>query len=65
MDFHSDESLVIESHLQLEDGRKQHVKLLALPQMPDGFFLLPALTARWELCRCAKKKGIKVPQDVR
>jgi LacI family transcriptional regulator len=58
-----DESLVVESNLQLEDGRESMQKLLALTQMPDGVFSASAYGVMGAL-QVLKEKGIKVPQEV-
>jgi LacI family transcriptional regulator len=61
--FTYDESLVVESNLQLEDGRESMQKLLALPQMPDGIFSASAYGVMGAL-QVLKEKGIKVPQEI-
>ena len=58
-----DESLVVESDLQLEDGRESMQKLLTLSQMPDGIFSASAYGIMGAL-QVLKEKGIKVPQEV-
>jgi len=58
-----DESLVVESNLQLEDGRNSMLKLLLLPQLPDGVFSTSAYGIMGAL-QVLKEKGIKVPQEV-
>lgn len=58
-----DESLVIESNLQLEDGRNSMLKLLSLAQPPDGIFSSSAYGVMGAL-QVLKEKGIKVPEDV-
>ncbi len=58
-----DESLIVESDLQLEDGRNSMIKLLSLPKIPDGVFSASAYGIMGAL-QVLKEKGIKVPQDV-
>ena len=58
-----DESLVVESNLQLEDGRNSMLKLLSLPQLPDGVFSTSAYGIMGAL-QVLKEKGIKVPQEI-
>ena len=58
-----DESLIVESNLQLEDGRNSMLKLLSLSPMPDGVFSASAYGAMGAL-QVLKERGIKIPQDV-
>jgi LacI family transcriptional regulator len=58
-----DESLIIESNLQLEDGRNSMLKLLTLHAVPDGVFSSSAYGIMGAL-QVLKEKGIKVPQEV-
>jgi LacI family transcriptional regulator len=58
-----DESLVIESNLQLEDGRNSMDQLLKMNDMPDGIFSASAFGAVGAL-QVLKEKGIKVPEQV-
>lgn len=58
-----DSSLVIESNLQLEDGRKSMLKLLALKKRPDAVFSSSAYGAMGAL-QVLKEKKIRVPQEV-
>ncbi len=58
-----DESLVIESNLQLEDGRLSMEKLLALPKRPDGIFSSSDYGAMGAL-QVLKENGIKVPKEM-
>jgi LacI family transcriptional regulator len=58
-----DESLIVESNLQLEDGRDGMIKLLSLDQLPDAIFSASASSAMGAL-QVLKERGIKVPQDV-
>jgi LacI family transcriptional regulator len=57
------ESLVIESNLQLEDGRNSMAQLLKSKEMPDGVFSSSAFGILGAL-QVLKEKGIRVPQDV-
>jgi LacI family transcriptional regulator len=58
-----DESLIVESDMQLEDGRKSMQKLLRLGQPVDAVFSASAYGAVGALQIC-KEKGVRVPQDV-
>lgn len=58
-----DESLVIESNLQLEDGRESMEKLLKLSKRPDGVFSSSDYGAMGAL-QVMKEKGIKVPKEI-
>ena len=58
-----DESLVVESNLQLEDGRSSMQQLLKHKQIPDGLFSSSALGAMGAL-QVLKEKKISVPQQV-
>lgn len=58
-----DESLVIESNLQLEDGRLSMEKLLSLPKRPDGIFSSSDYGAMGAL-QVLKENGIKVPKEI-
>jgi LacI family transcriptional regulator len=58
-----DESLVVESNLQLEDGRNSMERLLKLSEMPDGIFSASAYGIMGAL-QVLKEKGIQVPQQV-
>lgn len=57
------EELIVESNLQLEDGRSSMQKLLALPVVPDAIFSASDLGAMGAL-QVLKENNIKVPQDV-
>jgi LacI family transcriptional regulator len=57
------ESLVIESNLQLEDGRTSMLQLLQHNEIPDGVFSASAYGILGAL-QVLKEKNIKVPQDV-
>ncbi|HMG89447.1 MAG TPA: LacI family DNA-binding transcriptional regulator [Chryseolinea sp.] len=57
------ENLVIESNLQLEDGRNSMAQLLKGKEMPDGVFSSSAFGILGAL-QVLKEKNIRVPQDV-
>jgi LacI family transcriptional regulator len=57
------ESLVIESNLQLEDGRNSMAQLLRSKEMPNGVFSSSAYGILGAL-QVLKEKNIRVPQDV-
>jgi LacI family transcriptional regulator len=58
-----EESLVIESNLQLEDGRNSMTQLLKLKPMPDAVFSASALGAMGAM-QVLKEKGFKIPSQV-
>ncbi len=58
-----DESLVVESNLQLEDGRDSMLQLLNLPELPDAVFSASAFGIMGALQVC-REKNIKVPDQV-
>nr|WP_082883143.1 LacI family DNA-binding transcriptional regulator [Rufibacter roseus] len=58
-----DESLVIKSNLQLEDGRESMKQLLKLEQRPDAVFSASDYGAMGAM-QVAKEQGLKVPQDI-
>ncbi len=58
-----DEELVIESNLQLEDGRKSMKKLLALKEMPDAVFSASDYGAMGAM-QVLKENKIKIPEQV-
>lgn len=58
-----DESLVVESNLQLEDGRNSMLQLLKLKHLPDAVFSSSAYGAMGAL-QVLKEKGIRVPDQV-
>lgn len=58
-----DPELVIDSDLQLEDGRKSMKKLLALDQKPDAVFSASDYAAMGAM-QVLKENGIKIPQDI-
>lgn len=57
------EQLVVESNLQLEDGRTSMEKLLKLRQMPDAVFSASALGAVGAM-QVIKERNIKIPQQI-
>jgi len=58
-----DERLVVESNLQLEDGRNSMHQLLERGDMPDGIFSASAFGAVGAL-QVSKENGIKVPDQI-
>ena len=58
-----DESLVIESDLQLEDGRNSMQQLLKLKERPDAVFSASAYGILGAL-QVLKENGIKIPEEV-
>jgi LacI family transcriptional regulator len=58
-----DESLVISSNLQAEDGRSSMLQLLKLAEIPDGIFSASALSIAGAM-QVLKEKNIKVPEEV-
>jgi len=58
-----DQSLVVESNLQLEDGRNSMLQLLNQKEIPDGVFSASAYGILGAL-QVLNEKGIKVPQDI-
>lgn len=58
-----DETLVIESNLQLEDGRNSAEQLLKLRERPDGIFSASALSIVGAL-QVLKENNIAVPDQV-
>jgi LacI family transcriptional regulator len=58
-----DESLVVESNLQFEDGRKCMRTLLDMPQPPDAIFSASALSAMGAI-QMLKESGKSIPADV-
>jgi LacI family transcriptional regulator len=58
-----DESLVIESNLQLEDGRQGMIQLLAMKKRPDGVFSASDYGAMGAL-QVLKEKGIAIPNQI-
>ncbi|HRI79821.1 MAG TPA: LacI family DNA-binding transcriptional regulator [Cyclobacteriaceae bacterium] len=58
-----DETLVVESNLQLEDGRKSMEKLLKLKTLPDGIFSSSALGILGAQ-QVLKENKLRIPEDV-
>lgn len=58
-----DETLIIESNLQLEDGRSSMKQLLRLDKRPDGIFSASAYGTMGAL-QVIKENGIRVPEDI-
>ena len=58
-----DESLVIASNMQLEDGRASMQQLLQMNPVPDGVFSASAYGIMGALQVC-KEKGIAVPREI-
>lgn len=58
-----DESLVIESNLQVEDGRASMLQLLERDLVPDGVFSASAFGAMGALLTL-KEKNIRIPEEV-
>jgi LacI family transcriptional regulator len=58
-----DESLVVDSNLQLEDGRNSMEQLLKRKDIPDGVFSSSAYGILGAM-QVLKEKGFKVPEDV-
>jgi LacI family transcriptional regulator len=58
-----DESLVVESNLQLDDGRNSMLQLLKMRNIPDAIFSASAFGAVGAL-QVSKEKGIKVPEQI-
>jgi LacI family transcriptional regulator len=58
-----DKSLVIESDLQLEDGRNSMLQLLKLKEMPDAVFSASAFGIMGAM-QILKEKKIKIPDQV-
>jgi LacI family transcriptional regulator len=61
LDFDAD--LVVESNMQLEDGRNSMLKLLELQQLPDAVFSSSDLGAMGAM-QVLKEKNIRIPQEV-
>ncbi|MBA4055816.1 MAG: LacI family transcriptional regulator [Marivirga sp.] len=57
------DSLVIKSNLQLEDGRESMLQLLGLKNMPDGVFSASAFGILGAL-QVLKEKAINVPEEI-
>ena len=58
-----DEELVIESNLQLEDGRQSMLQLLQLKEIPDAVFSASAFSTLGAM-QVLKEKGIKIPDQM-
>lgn len=58
-----DPSLVIESNLQLEDGRNSMIKLLSAKTVPDAVFSASALGAVGAM-QVLKERNIRIPEKV-
>src|SRR5688572_27913169 len=58
-----DDNLVVESNLQLEDGRKSMLQLLKLKTLPDAVFSASALGAMGAM-QVLKENRIKIPGQV-
>lgn len=58
-----DDTLVVKSNLQLEDGRTSMLQLLYLKEIPDGVFSASAFGILGAL-QVLKEKGIKVPEEI-
>lgn len=58
-----DPSLVVESNLQVEDGRKGMNHLLDLPKPPDAVFSASAFSAMGAM-QVLKENGIRIPGEV-
>src|SRR6478736_4013302 len=58
-----DESFVVPSNLQAEDGRASMLQLLKLKETPDGIFSASALSVAGAM-QVLKEKNIRVPDEV-
>lgn len=58
-----DSSLILESDLQLEDGRRSMQQLLNLPEPPDAVFSASAYSAMGAM-QVLKENKIRIPADV-
>jgi len=61
--FTFDKSLVIESNLQLEDGRRSMLELLKLPKAPDAVFSASAYGIVGAM-QVLKEKKIRIPEEI-
>lgn len=61
--FKYDGSLVVESNLQLEDGRSSMLQLLTLKSIPDAIFSASAFGALGAM-EILKEKGIRIPDEM-
>ncbi|HZX75389.1 MAG TPA: LacI family DNA-binding transcriptional regulator [Cyclobacteriaceae bacterium] len=57
------EELVIESNLQLNDGRNSMLRLLELEEIPDAVFSASAFSTLGAM-QVLKEKGIKIPEQM-
>ncbi|HYF70743.1 MAG TPA: LacI family DNA-binding transcriptional regulator [Ohtaekwangia sp.] len=57
------DTMVVESNLQLEDGRTSMEKLLKLKNPPDAIFSSSALSTMGAM-QVLKERGIRIPHDV-
>jgi LacI family transcriptional regulator len=62
-DLPYDESMIIESELQLEDGKQGMLQLLKLPEMPDAVFSASAYGVMGAM-QVLKEKNISVPSQI-
>jgi LacI family transcriptional regulator len=58
-----DESLIVESNLQLEDGRNSMQQMLQRAEIPDGVFSASAYGILGAM-QVLKEKGIRIPEEV-
>lgn len=58
-----DDALVLESNLQLEDGRNSMLQLLKLKEIPDGVFSASAISTLGAM-QVLKEKNIKIPDQI-
>lgn len=58
-----DENLVVESNMQLDDGRKSMTRMLQLSQPPDAIFSASDYSAMGAM-QILKERGIKIPHEV-
>jgi len=58
-----DQELIVESNLQLEDGRESMEKLLKLAKRPDAVFSASALGTLGAM-QVLKENGLRIPDDV-
>ena len=58
-----DDDLIVDSNMQLEDGRESMEKLLALDNRPDAVFSASDYGAMGAM-QVLKERGLKIPQDV-
>lgn len=58
-----DQSLIVESNLQLDDGRSSMEHLMKLPVLPDGVFAASALSTLGAM-QVLQEKGFRVPEDI-